>query len=87
MRVRKAPYLFGKSSRSGVACAVRTKVSTLEEGPSPTTKKELLRVLGLVSYYHGFSTNFSAVLASYRPANGEYSFCLVNVVSACLPEH
>ena len=43
--------------------AVSAKVSAVEEFPVPTTKKELMRFLGLVGYYRCFCQNFSTVVA------------------------
>ena len=45
-------------------CPVHAKVSAVEEFPVPTTKKELMRFLGLVGYYRCFCRNFSTVVAS-----------------------
>ena len=42
---------------------VDAKVQTVEQYPVPTTKKELMRFLGLVGYYRGFCRNFSTVVA------------------------
>lgn len=42
---------------------VYAKVSAVDEFPVSTTKKELMRFLGLVGYYGCFCRNFSTVLA------------------------
>ena len=40
---------------------VQDKVKAIVEYPPPTTKKELLRFMGLVGYYRSFCRNFSSV--------------------------
>ncbi len=42
---------------------VRAKVLAVEHFPAPTTKKELMRFLGMVGYYRRFCKNFSLVVA------------------------
>ena len=42
---------------------VRAKVHAIDSYPVPTTKKELMRFLGLVGYYRVFCRNFSSVVA------------------------
>lgn len=42
---------------------VSVKVLAIQEYPPPTTKKELMRFLGLVGYYRSFCRNFSSVVA------------------------
>ena len=43
---------------------VQAKVLVVEQFPVPTTKKELMRFLGMVGYYRSFCRNFSSVAAS-----------------------
>ena len=47
----------------GQVCPVRAKVIDVDQFPTPTTKKELMRFLGMVGYYRGFCKNFSTVVA------------------------
>ena len=42
---------------------VAEKIRAVQFYPLPTTKKELMRFLGLVGYYRGFCRNFSEVVA------------------------
>lgn len=42
---------------------VYAKVMAVRQFPQPTTKKELMRFLGMVGYYRCFCRNFSAVVA------------------------
>lgn len=50
---------------SGLAgCAVYlAKVVAIDAFPPPTTKKEPMRFLGMIGYYHSFCRNFSIVVA------------------------
>uniref|UniRef100_A0A8C1I8K6 Gypsy retrotransposon integrase-like protein 1 n=1 Tax=Cyprinus carpio TaxID=7962 RepID=A0A8C1I8K6_CYPCA len=54
---------LGKVVGQGCVRPVRAKVEAIDQFPSPTTKKELMRFLGLVGYYRGFCRNFSTVVA------------------------
>ena len=47
----------------GRVCPVRAKVQAIDDYAPPTTKKELMRFLGLVGYYRCFCRNFSSVVA------------------------
>lgn len=42
---------------------VRPMQAKIQNFPSPTTKKELMRFLGLAGYYRSFCRNFSTVVA------------------------
>jgi hypothetical protein len=55
---------LGKVVGQGHVRPVHAKVTAVEEFPVPTTKKELMRFLGLVGYYRCFCCNFSTVVAS-----------------------
>lgn len=48
---------------NGEVRPVQAKVQAIQDFPSPTTKKELMRFLGLVGYYRSFCRNFSTVVA------------------------
>jgi len=52
---------LGRVVGQGCVRPVAAKVSAVENYPAPTTKKELLRFLGLVGYYRCFCRNFSTV--------------------------
>lgn len=54
---------LGKVVGQGHVWPVYPKVSAIEF-PVPTTKKELMRFLGLVTYYRCFCRNFSTEVAS-----------------------
>ena len=47
----------------GLVRPVQAKVTAVEQYQVPTTKKELMRFLGLVGYYRSFCRNFSTVVA------------------------
>ncbi len=49
---------LGKVVGQGCVRPVRAKVEAIDQFPSPTTKKELMRFLGLVDYYRGFLQEF-----------------------------
>lgn len=55
--------LLGKVVGQGQVWPVQAKVTAIEQYPVPTTKKELMRFLGLVGYYRSFCTKFSTVIA------------------------
>ncbi|KAF7643438.1 hypothetical protein LDENG_00239390 [Lucifuga dentata] len=54
---------LGKVVGQGQVCAVHAKVTVIQQYPTLTTKKELMRFLGMVGYYHSFCRNFSSVVA------------------------
>ena len=54
---------LGKVVGQGEVRPVRAKVAAIDRYPAPTTKKELMRFLGMVGYYRGFCKNFSTVVA------------------------
>lgn len=45
----------------GVVQPLHAKVLALDQYPVPTTKKELIRFLGMVGFYHCFCSNLSIV--------------------------
>ena len=53
---------LGRVVGQGQVRPVVAKVSAVSQYPAPTTKKELLRFLGLVGYYRCFCRNFSTVV-------------------------
>ncbi|XP_053294792.1 uncharacterized protein LOC128455141 [Pleuronectes platessa] len=54
---------LGKVVGQGQVRPVEAKVMAVQKFPPPTTKKELMRFLGLVGYYRSFCKNFSSVVA------------------------
>lgn len=54
---------LGRVVGQGQVRPVAAKVLAIEQYPIPTTKKELMRFLGLVGYYRCFCQNFSSVVA------------------------
>jgi hypothetical protein len=42
----------------GFVCPVEAKVQAVKQFPQPSTKKELMRFLGLAGYYRAFFKNF-----------------------------
>lgn len=54
---------LGKIVGQGQVRPVMAKVAAVSQFPAPTTKKELMRFLGLVGYYRSFCRNFSTVVA------------------------
>lgn len=54
---------LGKVVGQGKVCPVQVKVLAIQQFPSPSTKKELMRFLGIVGYYRGFCSNFSTVVS------------------------
>ena len=54
---------LGKVVGQGVVRPVRAKVLAIDRFPPPTTRKELMRFLGMAGYYRGFCSNFSTVVA------------------------
>lgn len=54
---------LGKVVGNGEVRPMHAKVQAVQNFPSPTTKKELMRFLGLVGYYRSFCRNFSTVVA------------------------
>ncbi len=58
----KATVVYlGKVVGQGQVLPVRAKVETIDNYPTPTTKKELMRFLGMVGFYRCFCRNFSTV--------------------------
>lgn len=54
---------LGKIVGQGQVRPVRAKVLAIDQFPQPTTKKELMRFLGMAGYYRGFCQNFSTEVA------------------------
>lgn len=54
---------LGKVVGHGQVRPVEAKVTAIEQYPVPTTKKEVMRFLGLVGYYRSFCRNFSMMVA------------------------
>ena len=54
---------LGRVVGQGQVRPVDAKVRAVAQYPAPTTKKELMRFLGLVGYYRSFCKNFSTVVA------------------------
>lgn len=54
---------LGKRVGQGQVRPVEAKVSAIVNFPTPTTKRELRRFLGMVGYYRGFCRNFASVVA------------------------
>ena len=54
---------LGRVVGQGQVRPVGAKVQAVAQFPPPTTKKELMRFLGLVGYYRSFCRNFSTVVA------------------------
>uniref|UniRef100_A0A8C5CMY1 Gypsy retrotransposon integrase-like protein 1 n=1 Tax=Gadus morhua TaxID=8049 RepID=A0A8C5CMY1_GADMO len=54
---------LGRVVGQGKVRPVAEKIRAVQFYPLPTTKKELMRFLGLVGYYRGFCRNFSEVVA------------------------
>lgn len=54
---------LGKVVGMGKVRPVRAKVIAIDKFPSPQTKRELMRFLGMAGYYRSFCLNFSSVVA------------------------
>ena len=54
---------LGKVVGQGQVRTVRAKVLAIDKFPPPTTKKEVMRFLGMIGYYRSFCCNFSTVVA------------------------
>lgn len=54
---------LGKVVGNGRVLPIHAKVQAILNFPSPKTKKDLMRFLGLVGYYRSFSRNFLTVVA------------------------
>lgn len=52
---------LGKVVGQGFVCPVEAKIQAVKQFPQPTTKKELMRFLGMAGYYRAFCKNFSIV--------------------------
>ncbi len=60
----------------GQVLPVRAKVEMIDNYPTPTTKKELMRFLGMVGFYRCFCRNFSTVVAPLTNLlRGGIDFC------------
>ncbi len=55
---------LGHAVGNGLVKPLDAKVQSIVEYPAPTTKKELMRFLGMVGYYRRFCKNFSTITAS-----------------------
>ncbi len=53
---------LGKEVGQGQVCLVEAKVTAIAEFPSPTTRRELRRFLGMAGYYRSFCKNFSTIV-------------------------
>lgn len=53
---------LGRVVGQGCVAPVQAKVMAVQHFPPPSTKKELMRFLGMVGYYRGFCKNFSTVV-------------------------
>ena len=53
---------LGKVVGQGQVRMLQDKVAAIVQYPPPTTKKELMRFLGMVGYYRSFCRNFSSVV-------------------------
>lgn len=54
---------LGRVVRKGLVRPVEEKVQAVAGFPVPSTKKELMRFLGLAGYYRSFCRNFAEVVA------------------------
>lgn len=54
---------LGKVVGQGFVCPVEAKVQAVKQFPQPSTKKELMRFLGMAGYYRAFCKNFSVVVS------------------------
>lgn len=54
---------LGKEVGQGEVCPIQAKDVAIQHFPPPSTKKELMRFLGMVGYYRGFCPNFSTVVS------------------------
>ncbi len=62
--VAKATVRYlGKEVGQSKVHSVQAKVLAIQQFPSPSTKKELMRFLGMVGYYRGLCSNFSTVVS------------------------
>ena len=61
---RATVVYLGKVVGQGEVRPVRAKVTAIDGFPRPSTKKELMRFLGMIGYYRSFCLNFSTVVAS-----------------------
>ena len=52
---------LGKVVGRGEVRTIEEKVKAIQDFPVPTTKKELLRFLGMAGYYREFCPNFASV--------------------------
>lgn len=61
---KAAVIYLGLVDGQGSVPPVRANVQAIDNYQPPTTTKELVHFLGLVSYYHSFCKKFSTVVAS-----------------------
>ncbi|KAL0147780.1 hypothetical protein M9458_056923, partial [Cirrhinus mrigala] len=54
---------LGRVVGQGKVRPVNAKVVAIENFPTPSTKKELMRFLGMIGYYRNFCCNFSTVVS------------------------
>jgi hypothetical protein len=54
---------LGKLVGQGQVRPIRAKVLAIDNFPPPSTKKELMRFLGMIGYYRSFCYNFSTVVS------------------------
>lgn len=73
----KATVVYlGKVVGQGQVRPVRAEVEMIDNYPMPTTKKELMRFLGMVGFYRCFCRNFSTVVAPLTNLlRGGVDFC------------
>lgn len=53
---------LGKVVGQGLMRPIHAKVLAIDAFPQPTSKKELMRFLGMIGYYRGFCQNFSSIV-------------------------
>ncbi|KAL0150446.1 hypothetical protein M9458_054263 [Cirrhinus mrigala] len=61
--VKATVTYLGKVVGQGEVRLIRDKVCAVDRFPAPSTKKELMRFLGMIGYYRSFCANFSTVVA------------------------
>ncbi|KAI2643088.1 Retrovirus-related Pol polyprotein from transposon 17.6 [Labeo rohita] len=61
--VKATVTYLGRAVGQGEVCLIREKVHAVDRFSAPSTKKELMRFLGMIGYYHSFCANFSTVVA------------------------
>jgi len=64
LQIQQATVTYlGKIVGQGKVCPIHVKVLAIQAFPVPSTKRELLRFLGMAGYYRGFCANFASVVA------------------------